>query len=72
MTPKQAMLSKMFIAAHSKKDYSTGFTFMRGLIAMSIEYESDDYFLAREVIATQFGAQEASALDNAFIKSTHE
>lgn len=70
MNPKEKMLSKMFISAHNKKDYSIGYTFMRGLVAMSIEYESDDYFMARNIVANNFGAHEAEALDNAFIKST--
>jgi len=70
MKPREALFYKMFRLVQTRKEYANGFTFMCGLKAMCIEYESDDYFTARAVIADLFGEQEALALDNAYIKST--
>lgn len=70
MNIKEATLSKMFISAHNSDDYSSGYSFMRILHAINVNYESDEYFNARHIIHKLFGEQEATSLDNAFVKSS--
>ena len=71
MNAKVAFLAKALDQARNNKDYASGFSFMRGLLAFQIDQNADEYQVARDLIERSYGAQEAQAVDNAFIKYSH-
>jgi hypothetical protein len=72
MNAKMRFLERALDKAYQKPDYSSGFSFMCGLVALQVNVDdSDSYGDVLALVSSKYGADEADALDNAMIKYSH-
>jgi hypothetical protein len=68
---KIAFLARALDQARHSRDFAHGFSFMSGLLAFQIHPDTEAYGAVRALISTQYGENEADAVDNAFVKYSH-
>lgn len=71
MNAKIAFLARALDQARQSRDFAHGFSFMNGLLAFQIHPDTDSYGAVRDLISSQYGENEAEAVDTAFIKYSH-